>query len=409
MAITDTRKPATRVRAGTLLAVLKDLEKIVPPKDTIPVLGFVLLDVRDGVITTMATNLDIWGERDCASDDRDGAASKDWIESIRPFSTLLPGKPLRKLLAEFDSDAMVTIDATDAAGQAGRVTISAGRARFRLNALEPEQIPRVPAFEVHFNYDMKCSQLADALAAVRHAMSSEETRYYLNGVLVHPVNLDLRFAATDGHRLARRSIDVPDGAASFPQAIVSRRTVELLDHLLAAAVKADENALVGVECASEHRGAIMRWEMPAADGGTVTVTAKTVDGDFPDYTRVIPHDPPIRAVIGRGALAEAVKRVAVLASDKSNAIKAEFEADLLRLTVTTPELGEAVEEVPCTTTGGSVAIGLDQRYWRDALGVMACDEVAMLLTDEGAPVRLQNAATDANADALVQVIMPVRV
>lgn len=407
--VSDRRKPATRVKAGTLLGVLKDLEKIVPAKDTIPALSCVLIDARDGVITAQATNLDMWGERDCASDDRDGPASREWIASVRPFTALLPGKLLRKLLAEFDSEAMVTIDATDCNGGPGQATISAGRARFKLNALDPEHMPRVPAVEPTYCYDIRCSQLADALAAVRHAMSSEDTRYYLNGVFVHPLNLALRFAATDGKRLARRSIDGPDGAASFPPGIVSRKTVELLDQLLTAAAKADENAQVSVECASEDRGALIRWEMPAADGGTVTITAKTVDGDFPDYARVIPASPPIRAVVARAALAEAIKRVAVLASDKNNAVKAEFEAGLLRLTVTTPETGEAVEELPCTTSGGTVSVGLDHQYWREALGVMACDDVAMLMTDEGGPVRLQNAAPDADAEALVQVIMPVRV
>lgn len=409
MSVHDTRKAATRVKAGTLLGVLKDLEKIVPAKDSIPVLGFVLLSATSGVITCTATNLDMWGERDCASDDRDGPGSKEWLQSIRPFTALLPGKVLRKLLAEFDSDAMVTIDASECNHVPGQATISAGRARFKLNAMAPSDFPSMPNVEPAYSYDMRCSQLADALAAVRHAMSSDDTRYYLNGVLVHPVGLNLRFAATDGKRLSRRSLDVPDGGASFPDAIVSRRTVELLDQLLTAAAKADEDALVSVECASEVRGAIIRWEMPASDGGTVTITAKTVDGEFPDYARVIPTNPPIRAVIAKAALAEAVKRVSVLASDKSHAVTAEFEADTLRLSVKTPELGEAVEELPCTTTGGTVSLGLDHLFWREALGVLACDEVAMLLTDEGAPIRLQNAAPDADAEALVQVIMPVRV
>ncbi len=409
MSAADPRKPATRVKAGTLLAVLKDLEKIVSAKDTIPVLGFVLIEAGDGVIRATATNLDIWGERECASDDRDGPGAKEWIESIRPFVVRLPGKALRKAVAEFDSEAMVTIDASECAGQGGRALISAGRARFRLNTLDPADLPLVPRIDVAFNYDMRCSAMADALATVKHAVSTEETRYYLNGVFVHPVGLALRFAATDGKRLARRSIDAPVGAASFPQGIIGKATVDLLSSLLVAAAKDDENARVDVECASVDRGAVVRWELPAADGGTVVITAKTVDGDFPDYARVIPSSSPIRAVIARGALAEAVKRVAVLASDKSHIVKAEFEAELLRLTAATIDLGEAVEELPCQTEVGTVTVGLDSRYWLDLLGALACDDVAMLMTDGEAPVRVQNAAPDADAEALVQVIMPVRV
>ena len=140
----DKRLPATRVKAGTLLAVLKDLEKIVAPRDTIPVLGFVLLSVADGKLSATATNLDMWGERDCATDDRDGPGGKEWLESVRPFTVLLPAKHLRKVVAEFDSEAMVTIDASEANGKAGRAVISAGRAKFRLNAADPEEFPRVP-------------------------------------------------------------------------------------------------------------------------------------------------------------------------------------------------------------------------------------------------------------------------
>lgn len=415
----DKRKPVTRVKAGTLLAVLKDLEKIVSPKDTISVLGFVLIEARNGVIRATATNLDIWGERECATDDRDpgsGAGAgvdKAWIDSIRPFKVLLPGKALRKVVAEFHADAMVTIDASACTDRGGRALISAGNARFALNTMDPADLPFVPRVDVAFAYDMRCSQLADALASVKHAVSTEETRYYLNGVFVHPVGLALRFAATDGKRLARRSIDAPDGAASFPQGIIGKATVDLLSNLLVPAAKDDDNARVAVECASDDRGAVVRWELPAADGGTVVITAKTVDGDFPDYVRVIPSSSPVRSVIARGALAEAVKRVAVLASDKSHIVKAEFEAELLRLTATTIDLGEAVEELPCETTGlkagAPVTVGLDSRYWLDLLGAMACDDVAMLMADGEAPVRVQNAAPDADAEALVQVIMPVRV
>jgi len=411
---TDARAPKTRVKAATLRGALDDVIGIVEGRNTIPILDHVLLQVVDQRLTLTATDLDCWAVRECASDDRDGPDSRAWLDGIRNFAVALPAKPLKAVLAGFDGDAMVTITAPAEVGDkwSGQVTVQAGRARYKLNALPVADLPLAvgPQFEVGF--EVPCSRLADALAAVEHAISSEETRYYLNGVYLHPADLSLRFAATDGHRLARWEVDAPDGGTNFPAVIVARKTVRILDKLLASAVKAADKdgspPEVLVEAANE--GSRLRFVMPAAGGGTVELIAKPIDGTFPDYTRVIPTDAPHLATIDRAALAEAIKRVAVLASDKTRTVRATFAEGLLTLSAASPDIGEASEDVPCTYDGPEIVRGINADYWRAALAAAVSDTVAMRFNDDSAlPIRFAGWEDNGEVGSLLQVLMPVRV
>jgi DNA polymerase-3 subunit beta len=426
----DQRKRAVRVRASVLRQALKDVDGAVASRGEIPILSHVLFQANDGRIALIGTDLDVWAERDCATDDRDGPASAEWVKSIRGFTVALPAKALGDILGEFDGDAMVTISLETGANEheladcdwKGRATIAAGRATFRLNCLAAADFPLPKGFGAIASFDVPCTALADAFARVEHAMGTEPTRFYLNGILLHThqaegAALDLRFAATDGSRLARLRIEPPEGAAAWPAVIVPSKTVQLLDKLLVAAAKAEEKdkpaPSVFVEAADDSSGALMRFSLPASGGGEITVTAKSIDGTFPDYQRVIPGDLPRSAVINRSALAEAIKRVGVLASDKTRAVKAIFGEDRLELVVTTPELGEAREELACTYTGPEVTIGFNGQYWRDALAALACDEIGMGWGDDPeplvGPVLVRGAGDGVDRDALVQVLMPMRV
>lgn len=411
--IADQRKPAVRVQARVLAAALKDVAAVVEARDAIPILSHVLFEAlandSGGGIVLTASDLDIWAVRELDSSDRDGPGSQDWLASVRPFALALPAKALLALVGEFDPEAMVTLTAPD--GEERRATVSAGRSRFRLNVLPADDFPLPPQIERGAGFDLPCSQLADAFAAVEHAISSEETRFYLNGIYLHPEGLDLRMAATDGHRLARLTLDAPDAGASFPAVIVGSRTVALLDKLCASALKAaGEGAPPSVSIEANASGGLIRWCLPAGDGGSIEVIAKTIDGSFPDYERVVPADPPLRALVNRAELAGAVKRVAVLVDSKTRAVSACFTPDLLTLTVTTPELGEAREELPCSYDGPEVTLGLNSKYWREALLALASDEIALgFSADPQGPVLLRGIGTaQEESDRIVQVLMPMR-
>lgn len=409
--------PKTRVQASILHSALKDVAGIVEGRNTIPIMANVVLRIADQQITVTATDMDLWAVRTCASADRDGPASREWLDAIRPFAVCLPAKPLEAVLAALDGAAMVKIEAPAEVNDqwAGQVVVSAGKARFKLHALPVQDFPLLPPFDADAEFEMSCSHLVDTLAGVDHAISSEETRYYLNGVFLHPaVHGDVHFVTTDGSRLARWSIDGPVGSTSFPDAIVSTKTVEVLEKLLATSIKAAgkdaEPPTVMIE--AHGLGARLRFSLLLEGAGEVEIVAKTIDGTFPDYTRVIPHAPEHRATMDRSTLAEVVKRVSVLAEKSSRAVKLAFAEDIVTISARSAELGEASEELDCIYDGPAFELGFDSKYLREALSAIGSDTVALRFdadADASGPVRLAGWENQGEVGALLQVLMPVRI
>lgn len=410
----DGRKPAVRVRAGTLASALKDVRDAVAGKNTIPILSMVLLRAGDGKIALSATDLDQWVVRDLASDDRDGAASKEWIESIRGFSAALPARALSDIVGGFDADAMVTI--TGPTPDEPRAIVAGGRSRFKLACLPAEEFPTPPPISVAHEFEMPATRLLDAVASIDFAVSTEETRYYLNGIYLHTDQLPgepqvLKMAATDGHRLARLILDVLEGAAALPGIIVPRVPLRQLERLLQEAVKAaGEQKVASVHVEINEGGDRLQFTMGTADDGEVMLVTKAIDGTFPDYGRVIPLGNEKRATLNREQLIGAIKRVAVLTTKESSAVKASFADGTLTLSVSNPELGQAEEEIACEWVGVPLEIGFNGRYWRECLGAIAQDNVTMHLQDAGGPTLIVGADDDAGpASRYVQVLMPMRV
>lgn len=409
--VQDKRKPAFRIAAKALAKALADVVEVTPAggKDTIPILNTVLIQAGDGALTLTGCDLDQWMIRTLATNDRE-PNSAEWLDSIKAFSTCVPARALLAIIKQIDGDAMVTV--TGPTEKEGRVTITAGRSRFRVACLPVDDFPLPsagPAWDVgECSFSVAATALADVFAQVEHAISTEDTRYYLNGIYMHAVDLEQRFAATDGHKLARLSHDGPDGAASVPAVIIGRHTVAVLDKLLAAAAKAqddDGTAMVGVD--APEKGNVIHWHMPASDGGEVTLIAKTVDGEFPDYTRVIPSGPPNVLTIDREALSAAIKRVATVCSNKTRAVKLEMDgADKAVVSTTSPDIGDAMEELPCMYMGEALTIGFNGDYWRSCLGAVATDKVVMKFSDAGGPCLITG---EGGESALVQVLMPLRV
>lgn len=401
-------KRATRIKAGTLVSVLDDVADLVPSKNTIPILCHVLIVAGNERLTVIATDLDAEAARECATDDRDGPASADWLGSIVPFAAAVPAGPLQKLVKEFDKDAMVTLT-LDADGN--RLIVSAGRARFKLSTLPVADFPRWKSqVGEAADFSLSCGDLADALAQTGFAVSFEETRYYINGVYIHPEGLDLRFAATDGHRLSRVRMDGPDGAASMPPLILPRQVLKPLDKLLGHAIKAggDEGMPPSAEIFVGEEGRWISFAIAMGDSGSVTLSTKSIDGTFPDYSRVIPADPPLCVIVKREELSEAIKRVLAIAG-KSRLVKVDLATDTITLTVTAPDVGQASEDVPCVYDGAALSFGLNGAYWREGLGAIGADEIVMRVTDEKTAIRIEAHSSDEGEKRLLQVLMPVSI
>lgn len=364
------------IAAPVLQAALADVAGIVEKRNTIPVLSNVLLVVTPASLTVTGTDLDAWGERRVALD---GTAD--------PMSLTVEADVLNRIAKKLPAGASVRFAYAD-----GRLTLSAGRSRFTLSTLPVEDFPVLPVKDWDAEFEMQAIYLSAALSTVGFAASTEETRYYLNGVFMHaPQGADLRFAATDGHRLARGVMALPDGAQSLPDVIIPRKIVKILSGLL------DRNeGSIDVRVS----GTSLRVEI-----GETVVHSKLIDGTFPDYTRVIPSHHTSLLKVAREELAAAVARVTTISTDKTRAVKIELDRDVMILSVTSPENGTAVEELPCDYTGPALTIGFNARYLSEVLGHLTADEIEATFTDAAGPALWR----DREEAPAVFVLMPLRV
>jgi DNA polymerase-3 subunit beta len=276
----------------------------------------------------------------------------------------------------------------------GKMAINAGRARFSLATLPRDDFPVIAEGDLPTTFELPAATLREMIDKTRFAISTEETRYYLNGIFLH-VSEDgqpvMKAAATDGHRLARYTIPRPDGAEGMPDVIIPRKCVGELRKMLDELDGTVEVAL------SDSK---IRFGL-----GTAVMTSKLIDGTFPDYNRVIPTGNDKLLKIDPRSLEEGVDRVATIATEKTRAVKMGLDTDKVTLTVTSPETGTASEEVAGEYGSDSFEIGFNARYLLDILGQVHGDSIEVHLADAAAPTLIRE---NDKANALY-VLMPMRV
>ncbi|WP_298090495.1 DNA polymerase III subunit beta [uncultured Sphingomonas sp.] len=369
---------ATLERA-TLLKGLSHVQSVVERRNTIPILSNVLLEATaEGQLRMMATDLDLQiNESVMAAVDQ-------------PGSTTVSAHTLFDIARKLPEGSQVQLTAAD-----GRMTIVAGRARFSLGTLPRDDFPVIAEGELPTQFELPVETCKQIIDKTRFAISTEETRYYLNGIFLHvaedrgePV---LKAAATDGHRLARVTMPQPQGAEGMPDVIVPRKCVAELRKLL------DEvDGSVGVSLS----GTKIRFDL-----GQAILTSKLIDGTFPDYSRVIPTANDKILKLDPKSFMEGVDRVSTIATEKTRAVKMALDRDRITLSVTSPENGTAAEEVPGDYTSTPFEIGFNSRYLLDILGQIDSELVEVHLADAAAPTLIRESDT---APALY-VLMPMRV
>ena len=374
----DQEMKATIERA-TLLKGLSHVQSVVERRNTIPILSNVLLEATaEGQLRMMATDLDLQINDSVA-------AAVD-----QPGSTTVSAHTLFDIARKLPEGAQVQLTAAE-----GRMTIVAGRARFSLGTLPRDDFPVIAEGELPTRFELPVELLKQIIDKTRFAISTEETRYYLNGIFLHVAEDNgapvLKAAATDGHRLARVTIERPNGAEGMPDVIVPRKCVAELRKLL------DEvDGSVGVSLS----GTKIRFDL-----GQAILTSKLIDGTFPDYSRVIPTANDKILKLDPKAFMQGVDRVSTIATEKTRAVKMALDRDRITLSVTSPENGTASEEVPGEYTSLPFEIGFNSRYLLDILGQIDSDLVEVHLADAAAPTLIRE---NDKAPALY-VLMPMRV
>ncbi len=368
------------IERATLLKCLSHVQSVVERRNTIPILSNVLIEAAgDGTVKIMATDLDLQVVESL------GAVS---VES--PGAITVSAHLLFDIARKLPDGSQVSLETAD-----NRMTVKAGRSRFSLPTLPRDDFPVIVEGDLPTSFEVPGATLAQLIDRTRFAISTEETRYYLNGIFIHVTDDELRAAATDGHRLARFTIKRPDGAEGMPDVIVPRKCVAELRKLLEESL--DANVLVDLSASK------IRFTLGGESG--VVLTSKLIDGTFPDYSRVIPTGNDKLLKLDPRSFWEGVDRVATIATEKTRAVKMALENDKVTLSVTSPDNGTAAEEVPASYSSAGFEIGFNAGYLKDILGQIDGDTVELHLADAGAPTLIRK---DDKSPALY-VLMPMRV
>src|SRR3954451_18486629 len=255
------------------------------------------------------------------------------------------------------------------------------------------------AGELPHNFTLSTAELRTLIDRTRFAISTEETRYYLNGIYFHATKSNevpvIRAVATDGHRLARVEITAPEGAAGMPGVIVPRKTVIELRKLVDEGEEEVQIALGD----SKIRCAV----------GDAALTSKLIDGTFPDYDRVIPAGNDKILEVDCKSFAEAVDRVSTISTERSRAVKLSIDRGAMTVSATSPENGTAVEELEVRYENTAIEIGFNSRYLLDITDQITGEYVQFQMSDAGSPTIVRDAAPEANGANALYVLMPMRV
>jgi DNA polymerase-3 subunit beta len=275
------------------------------------------------------------------------------------------------------------------------LTLRSGRSRFQLQTLPQSDFPEVTSGEFGHKFSLPPAELKRLIDKTQFAISSEETRYYLNGIFIHVAEIEgrslLRAVATDGHRLARLELPAPEGSIGMPGVILPRKAVGEIQRLIE-----DAQGEITVEVSANK----MRFTF-----GEALLTTKLIDGTFPDYGRVIPSGNNKRLTVERDMFAKAVDRVSTISSERGRAVKLAVSEGKVVLSVTNPDQGSAVEELEADYDSEPIDIGFSSKYLLDIVNQLDSDTALFLLADPGSPTLIQ----DRDGASALYVLMPMRV
>lgn len=369
-----------KAEKSAMAAALAITNSVVERKNTIPVLQNVLFErdeTQPGKLLARFTNLDI------------EAAVRFEAEIDASFEAFtVPAGTLCDIVNKLPDGADIAITG-ERNDKLTAVTVKSGRSRFRLLVLPASDFNKMKFGDLPYSFGLPATEFAAALASVGFAVSTEETRYYLNGIYLHPAEDGACMVATDGHRLSKRIVRTEIDSAT-PGIIIPRASLRVIAKIL------PKEGSVGIEVSDT----IIR-----ITAGETTLTSKLVDGTFPEYQRVIPADHQMLATIDIKSLATSIDRVKTVAGERGRAVLFSFADQALRLTVNNPDAGEAEDEV--TYEGeASLKIGFNANYVADALAHLSGDRFEIGLGGEGAPAVLRSVG--GTRENLI-VLMPMRV
>ena len=365
---------------SNLLKSLNHVHRVVERRNTIPILSNVLLKADGQSLELKATDLDL------------EITEATGAEVQQAGATTVPAHLLYDIVRKLPDGAEVMLKVEE---DGGSMSVVSGRSSFRLQCLPQADFPELTAGAFSHIFRMDSEDLKGLIEKTQFAISTEETRYYLNGIFFHTLEdagkLKLRAVATDGHRLARAEMEAPAGSEGMPGIIIPRKTVSELQKLVDVP---DMKATV------ELSDTKIRFTL-----GSVILTSKLIDGTFPDYQRVIPTGNDKELMIERQSFGQAVDRVSTISSERGRAVKLSIGDGQVVLTVNNPDSGSATEEIAAGYDADPLEIGFNAKYLLDVTSQIGGSQARFLLADAGSPTLISDPE---DPDALY-VLMPMRV
>ncbi len=363
---------------NALMRALSHVQAVVERRNTIPILSNILLEAEGDKLSLTATDLDIE-----ASDATEAKIKK-------AGSVTAPAQTLFDVVRKLPEGSEITLDLAE-----NRLAISAGRARFALPTLPASDFQTMAREAAPTKFTIEAAELRRLIDKTRFAISTEETRYYLNGIYLHhakgangPV---LRAVATDGHRLALADTEAPKGSNTLKGVIVPRKAVAEARRLL-------EDAPETVTVEASDSKIVFRI-------GEAVLTSKLIDGSFPDYQRVIPKDNARILTVAKTEFRDAVDRVSTVSAERSRSVKLSLAAGKLTLAVSHSETGQGTEELEADYDSEPMEIGFNAKYLLDVAQQIESDEARIEFNDAASPARV----LDAKDTGAQYVLMPLRV
>jgi DNA polymerase-3 subunit beta len=368
------------IERTALLTSLNHVQSVVERRNTIPILSNILLDARDGYLGLTATDLDI-----AISDKVSADISSDG-------SITAPAHLLYDIIRKLPEGSQVELDFRS---EEGRIYLRCGQSQFALSSLPKDDFPIMETGELPHSFTLSTQVLKRLIDKTRFAISTEETRYYLNGIYLHTADTGgvpmLRAVATDGHRLARVETPIPGDAEGMPGVIIPRKAVNEIRKLI-----------------DEREGDIsisLSDTKICFSFGDSLLTSKLIDGTFPDYERVIPAGNDKVLEMDGKSFAKAVDRVSTVSTEKTRAIKMSLSDDRITLSATGSDAGSATEEIAASYQSGDMEIGFNSKYLLDITGQIEGENAHFVLADAGSPTIVK----DSVDDGALYVLMPMRV
>jgi DNA polymerase III subunit beta len=391
------------IERSAFLKALGHVQSVVERRNTIPILSNVLLraEVESPVLPAVEGRV-----AQIAGANRGGlflsATDMDLeiVEGVaaqieRPGRTTAPAHTLYDIVRKLHEGAQISIEATSAPTGGGGLMLRSGRSTFTLASLPPEDYPVLAGGDLLHNFALSATELRNLIDRTRFAISTEETRYYLNGIYLHTTKNDevpvMRAVATDGHRLARFEMVMPEGAGGIPGVIIPRKTIIELRKL----VEEHED-----EVQISLNETKIRFVV-----GLAALTSKLIDGTFPDYDRVIPSNNDKVLEVNCQEFAEAVDRVSTISTEKSRAVKLALDNGNLSVSATSPENGTAIEEIEVRYDAAALEIGFNSRYLLDIAQQIDGEGARFLMSDSASPTIVR----DISDPGVLYVLMPMRV